>query len=170
MPRAGGVYTLPPVYLAVAGTTINPAQHNSPLEDVAAALTNSVPVDGSAPMVAPLKLADGSAGSPSLTFNSLAGIGMSKTASGLGFSVGGSIVFEITAAGPVVTGNFTVPGFMTANVFRANTLGTAAGPTSKPLRSMREARLSETFATYEPCWIPVSSSSPQSSCGGLFDG
>lgn len=32
-----GNYSLPPIYIAISGTTINPAQHNTPLEDVQAA-------------------------------------------------------------------------------------------------------------------------------------
>lgn len=50
MPRSGGIYTLPPIYLAENGETIMPDQHNIPLEDVAQALTGSLPTDGTAPM------------------------------------------------------------------------------------------------------------------------
>ncbi|MDZ7906514.1 MAG: hypothetical protein U5N55_12640, partial [Cypionkella sp.] len=50
MPRSSGIYTLPPSYFAVTGTTIEPVQHNAPFEDVSQALTDSVPRDGSAPM------------------------------------------------------------------------------------------------------------------------
>jgi hypothetical protein len=50
MPRAAGTYTLPPIYLGVTGQVILATQHNSPLEDIAAALTDSLPRDGSAGM------------------------------------------------------------------------------------------------------------------------
>jgi len=50
MPRSGGVYNLPPGYLAVAGQKILASQHNPPLEDIAQALTGSLPRDGTGPM------------------------------------------------------------------------------------------------------------------------
>lgn len=57
MPRTGGRYQLPPIYLAEDGTTILPQQHNVPLEDIGAALTGSLPRDGSAPMQGNLAMA-----------------------------------------------------------------------------------------------------------------
>lgn len=56
MPRTGPIYTLPPGYLAVTGTTIQPSQHNPPLEDIAQALTESVPRNGSGPMTGNLPM------------------------------------------------------------------------------------------------------------------
>lgn len=56
MPRTSGVYTLPPQYKATSGQTIRTEQHNPPLEDIAQALTDSVPRDGSAPMNASLPM------------------------------------------------------------------------------------------------------------------
>lgn len=56
MPRSGGIYTLPPGYFAVDGTTIEVSQHNPPLEDIAQALTDSLPRDGSAPMTGNLPM------------------------------------------------------------------------------------------------------------------
>jgi hypothetical protein len=56
MPRSGGVYTLPPGYFATDGTTIEVSQHNPPLEDIAQALTDSMPRDGSAPMTGNLPM------------------------------------------------------------------------------------------------------------------
>ena len=56
MPRSGGVYTLPPGYFATDGTTIEVWQHNPPFEDVAQALTDSLPRDGSAPMTGNLAM------------------------------------------------------------------------------------------------------------------
>ena len=56
MPRSGGVYTLPPGYFATDGTTIEVSQHNPPFEDVAQALTDSLPRDGSAPMTGNLAM------------------------------------------------------------------------------------------------------------------
>lgn len=56
MPRSGGQYSLPPVYIATPGTNIRAEQHNIPLEDIAQALTGSLPRDGSAPMAANLPM------------------------------------------------------------------------------------------------------------------
>ena len=47
---SGGIYSLPAGYVAVSGETILPSQHNPPLEDIAAALTASLPRNGAAPM------------------------------------------------------------------------------------------------------------------------
>ena len=55
MPRnSAGVYSLPNGYQAVAGDTIQPSQHNPPLEDIAQALTESLPRTGAAGMIANL--------------------------------------------------------------------------------------------------------------------
>ena len=47
MPRSGPptyTYTLPPIYLAIPGTTITAAQHNEPLEDIAATFNTVQPI------------------------------------------------------------------------------------------------------------------------------
>ena len=57
MPRnPSGVYSLPASYLAVAGDTIRTEQHNPPFEDVAQALTDSLPRSGVAPMTGNLAM------------------------------------------------------------------------------------------------------------------
>lgn len=57
MPRdSGGNYALPSSYLAITGETITALQHNSPLEDIAEALTNSLPRNGSGAMTGDLPL------------------------------------------------------------------------------------------------------------------
>ncbi len=100
MPRdSSGVFTLVDGYLAVTGETIQPSQHNPPLEDIASALTGSLPRNGSAPMLAPLKMVDGSAAAPALTFNAQTGTGIFRTTNGLGIAVGGVLVAEFGAAG-----------------------------------------------------------------------
>lgn len=53
MPRDGsGVHALDPGYLAVAGQTIQPSQHNPPLEDLSAAITDSISRTGVTPITA----------------------------------------------------------------------------------------------------------------------
>lgn len=55
MPRNGsGTYSLPPIYLATPGTTIQAQQHNDPLTDIAAAMSASVASDGQTPMTGAL--------------------------------------------------------------------------------------------------------------------
>ncbi len=74
MPRAGGIFSLVASYFATSGTPITVSQHNPVLEDIAQALTDSLPRDGSAPMSGNLAmggqritgLSAGTVGSPSL--------------------------------------------------------------------------------------------------------
>lgn len=57
MPRdPSGNYSLPPSYLAQPGQTIRTEQHNPPLEDLAQAMTGSLPRDGRAGMVGDLNM------------------------------------------------------------------------------------------------------------------
>lgn len=51
-----GVYTLPSGYLAVTGQDILPSQHNPPLEDIAAVLSEAFYRTGIAPMLADLNM------------------------------------------------------------------------------------------------------------------
>jgi microcystin-dependent protein len=100
MPRdPSGNYSLPPGYFAETGQRILPSQHNPPLEDIAQALTGSLPRNGSAPMEAPLKGATGDETVPGFSFNAYPGTGMFATANGVAFSVNGVKVLEFTDAG-----------------------------------------------------------------------
>lgn len=57
MPRdSAGNYSLPAGYLAETGQTILASQHNPPLEDIATALTGSLPRNGAAAMQAALPM------------------------------------------------------------------------------------------------------------------
>lgn len=51
-----GQYTLPSGYRAVTGQKVLASQHNPPLEDMAAAMTGSLPRSGSAPMTGDLPM------------------------------------------------------------------------------------------------------------------
>lgn len=99
MPSANGVYTLPVGYLAVTGATIQASQHNPPLEDIAAALTARLSRDGTAPMTGPLQAFAGSALAPSYTFAADNSSGFYKTINGIGITIAGTLVAEITASG-----------------------------------------------------------------------
>jgi len=57
MPRnSQGLYTLPPGNPVVPNTLIESAWANTTMDDIGAALTGSLPRDGSAPMTGPLTL------------------------------------------------------------------------------------------------------------------
>ena len=96
---ANGVYSLPSGYEAVTGETIQASQHNPPLEDLASSMSARLMRTGAAPMTGPLKIADGSVGSPGLAFNTDTTSGIYKTANGWGVSVGGVKVAEFTSSG-----------------------------------------------------------------------
>lgn len=98
---ANGVYSLPDGYLAITGETIQASQHNPPLEDIATAMTARLTRSGAAPMTGPLKVVDGSAGSPSVQFSNAASTGFYKTTNGIGVSVGGTKVAEFGAGGMI---------------------------------------------------------------------
>lgn len=80
MPRdSGGTFSLVSGYLAVTGQPIEASQHNPPLEDIATALTGSLPRNGAAAMQANLAMAgfkvtgmaDGSAADDAVTKSQL---------------------------------------------------------------------------------------------------
>lgn len=96
---ANGVYSLPDGYLAETGELVLASQHNLPLEDLAEAMSGRLPTSGAAAMKGPLKAAVGAADKPSLTFSSDTTSGLFKTATGVGVSIGGTIVAEFTSAG-----------------------------------------------------------------------
>lgn len=96
---ANGNYSLPGGYLAVTGETILASQHNPPLEDLAASMTQRLMASGAKPMTGPLKASDGSAAAPALSFNNALSTGIYKTTNGIGFSVGGVQVAELVAGG-----------------------------------------------------------------------
>lgn len=57
IPRdVNGNYNLPNGYKAVTGEKVLASQHNPPLEDLAAAMTDSLPRDGRAPMLGPFNM------------------------------------------------------------------------------------------------------------------
>jgi microcystin-dependent protein len=97
---ASGNYSLPPIYLATTGLTIQAVQHNTPLTDIEAGLTARLMRSGAGAMTGPLKLVDGLEGAASLTFNSAQTTGFYKTAAGnIGISIGGVKVAEVNSGG-----------------------------------------------------------------------
>lgn len=116
IPRdSNGVYSLPTGYLAETGTTILPSQHNPPLEDIAAALTGSLPRAGTAAMTGPFRAVDGTAPLPGIAFASDPTTGFFKTPAGIGVAIGGVQVADLLKAllpvglGPVPWSGSTAP-------------------------------------------------------------
>lgn len=96
---ASGNYSLPSGYLAENGQTIQPSQHNTPLEDIRSALSSSLLRTGVAPMSGALKVTDGTVALPGLSFNTSTGTGLYKTSNGFAASVSGSKVAEFGSIG-----------------------------------------------------------------------
>jgi hypothetical protein len=86
-----GNYTLPPVVNpVVAATTITVTWANSTLTDVAAALTDSLSRSGAGGMTAPLRLIDGTAVAPALSFSAESTTGLYRIgSSSVGLSLSG---------------------------------------------------------------------------------
>lgn len=98
---ANGVYSLPSGYLAETGETIQASQHNPPLEDLASAMSARLMRSGAAPMTGPLKITDGSVGSPAVQFSNGSSTGLYKTTNGIGVAIGGTKVAEFVSGGIV---------------------------------------------------------------------
>jgi microcystin-dependent protein len=100
MPRNGsGGYSLPQASF-VAGTVISSAAVNSDFNDIASALTGSLPRDGQAGMTGQLKAADGSTVAPSISFSNEPNTGFSRIGAGVvAVSILGVQVGTITASG-----------------------------------------------------------------------
>lgn len=106
MPRNGvGIYSPPSgINPVVHGTTIDTTWANPTIADISAALTGSLARDGQAPMTGPLKLADGTVGSPGISWNSDSSTGFFRpTAGALGITVSG--VERVRVAGSELTLN-----------------------------------------------------------------
>jgi len=110
MPRNGsGTYSLPqPPFQA--GTVISSAAMNSDLSDIATALTGSLPRNGEAGMSGQLKLADGSAATPSLTFTTDLTTGFSHSPTTIDVDIAGVTIGSFSATGwsGNVTGQNTI--------------------------------------------------------------
>jgi hypothetical protein len=122
---SNGIYSLPDGYLAMTGETATATQHNSPLEDLASAMSARMPRNGAAPMTAPLKASDGSAAAPSYTFNSNTGTGAYLDADGSSYdiSINGTKVVKVSSAGITVTGTLGSTGDFAVNTNKFTVTG-----------------------------------------------
>lgn len=120
MPRnpSTGVYSKPAGTTPSVGQLIDPVPWNALTTDLGNEITNSLPRDGSAPMVAPIKAADGSVAAPGVGFASNPSTGIYLKSAGVGaLAASGVEIANWAAAGLSVaagTGAFTWASLGTA--------------------------------------------------------
>lgn len=112
---SNGNYVLPAIYQAKAGTVIMTEQHNTPFEDVQAALNKAFLRDGSAPLLANMKMANfritglgiGIDANDAVTVSQLksllAGTALTGTTTVEALNVSGAAAFSGTITVPTVT-------------------------------------------------------------------
>ncbi len=147
MPRDSlGNYTLPlggegwtnPV---TSGTPIAPDWANATLQDIAAALTDSMSRTGSGVLQIPLRLLDGSVSAPSLTFDSSPTSGLYRTGALVALSVAGTWRQQWTTTGTSINGTLSVSGSTTLSSTLAVTGAvTVPGPTADTHADTQGAR------------------------------
>lgn len=100
MPRdSNGTYSLPAGNPVVTLTPISSTWANTTLDDIGNALTDSLDRAGSGPMTGQLKLANGTAGAPGLSWGTETNSGLYRAGAGdFRYSVLAADVFQITAA------------------------------------------------------------------------
>lgn len=126
MPRdSGGTYTLPASNPVISGTIIESSWANNTMGDIGNEITDSLSRTGNGAMLAPLRVVDGSASTPSLTFVSDVGTGRSLTSNGVMVdSVSGVEQVRYTAAGVEIANALTSAGL--TNTGDLNNTGTVA--------------------------------------------
>ncbi|PCK86340.1 hypothetical protein CPT32_13045 [Rhizobium sophoriradicis] len=111
MPRnpSTGIYSKPAGTTPSVGQIIDPAPWNQLTSDLGNEITNSLPRDGSAPMVAPLKAASGTSTAPGLGFASNPQTGIYLKGGGLlGFTQNGvDVSFEKASVYTAKSGDYT---------------------------------------------------------------
>ncbi len=114
MPRnSAGVYSLPAGNPVVTGTVISSTWANTTLTDIGNEITQSLDRSGDGGMLAPLQLADGTAGAPGLTWSTEPTSGLYRAAAAdFRYSVTGTDRVQITANGLRTTdGTVALPGY-----------------------------------------------------------
>lgn len=111
MPRnpSTGVYSKPAGTTPSVGQVIDPVPWNALTTDLGNEITNSLPRDGSAPMVAPLKAAGGTVSAPGLGFSSNPQTGLYLKGGGLlGFTQNGvDVSFDQALVYAAKSGDYT---------------------------------------------------------------
>jgi hypothetical protein len=106
-PRANdGTVTLPVGNPVVAGTAISADVHNNTVADLASMIEDSLSRSGKGSMAAAMEFADGSDGTPSITFGSDKNSGFYRVgADNIGVTLGGSKKVDFLTTGMSVAGN-----------------------------------------------------------------
>ncbi|MBX5195529.1 hypothetical protein HJB82_09320 [Rhizobium sp. NZLR10] len=111
MPRnpSTGVYSKPAGTTPSVGQVIDPAPWNALTTDLGNEITNSLPRDGSAPMIAPLKAAGGTVSAPGVGFASTPQTGLYLKGGGLlGFAQNGvDVAFDQDLVYAAKSGDYT---------------------------------------------------------------
>jgi hypothetical protein len=111
----------------VSGTTISSTNVNANFADIATEITDSLDRSGKGPMLAPLRLTNGTFAAPSLTFDSDTDTGIYRIgANNLGVTANGAKVLDVATTGLGVTGTLSASGDVTAST----KLGIGGAPTN----------------------------------------
>jgi hypothetical protein len=153
------VYSLPPGYLAVTGQVILASQHNPSLEDLAAALTNSLPRNGAAPMIGHLDMG-----------------GFKVTNAGEGTADGDYVTLaqlnELTSAIAAATPTGTVLGFRRTTAptgwikENGGTIGNAASGATTRANSDTEDLFTLLWGQFDNTALPIQTSAGAASTRG----
>lgn len=109
--NSSGTYTLPTGNPVVSGTVIEANWANSTLDDISAALTDSLSRSGKGSMSASLRIIDGSVSVPGWAFANETGSGAYRSAAGDWYlTVLGNNIARFRASGVDVTGNLGING------------------------------------------------------------
>ena len=96
--NASGTYSLPAGNPVVTGTTITTTWANTTLSDLATEMTDSLSRSGNGGMLDALKMVDGSAAAPALTFTSEIDLGLYRKAAGtIAFADASADLMELSA-------------------------------------------------------------------------
>ena len=112
MPRnTSGTMSPPGSYPPVDGAIIDLDDYKALVADIISEMTDSLSRNGKGGMLDKLKLVDGSAALPALTFNNEASSGLSRYAAGdVRLSILGNLIAKFIAAGVEVTGTVKASG------------------------------------------------------------
>jgi hypothetical protein len=119
--NSSGVYSLPSGNPVVSGTVITKTWANATLGDLASEVSSSLDRSGRGGMLAPLRVPDGSAPAPTLSFTNETGTGLRRAGAGdLRIGVLGADTLKVTASGAdVVRGDLTLPAAATQSVLKS---------------------------------------------------
>lgn len=123
--NSSGTYSLPVGNPVVTGDVIEASWANTTLNDVAAALTDSLSRSGQGGMTAAFRIIDGSVSTPGFAFANETGSGAYRSAAGDWYlTVLGGNILRLRASGVDVSGALSASGGFTGNV-TGNVTGTA---------------------------------------------